>query len=43
MSVVMAVKQGDRIWFGADTQATSGSDRYIVVHRFPQIHTIKSL
>ena len=28
MSVVMAVKQGDRIWFGADTQATSGSDRY---------------
>ena len=28
MSVVMAVKQGDRIWLGADTQATSGSDRY---------------
>ena len=28
MSVVMAVKQGDRIWFGADTQATRGGDRY---------------
>lgn len=28
MSVVMAVKQGGRIWLGADTQATSGSDRY---------------
>ena len=28
MSVVMAVKQGNRIWFGADTQATRGGDRY---------------
>lgn len=28
MSVVMAVKQGDRIWFGADTQSTRGTDRY---------------
>ena len=28
MSVVIAVKQGDRIWFGADTQATRGTDRY---------------
>ena len=28
MSVVMAVKQGDRIWFGADTQVTRGGDRY---------------
>ena len=28
MSVVMAVKQGDRIWFGADTQTTRGGDRY---------------
>ena len=28
MSVVIAVKQGGRIWFGADTQLTSGSDRY---------------
>ena len=28
MSVVMAVKQGNRIWFGADTQSTRGTDRY---------------
>jgi hypothetical protein len=28
MSVVAAVKQGNRIWFGADTQATRGTDRY---------------
>ena len=28
MSVVMAVKHGGRIWFGADTQSTCGSDRY---------------
>ena len=28
MSVVIAVKQGGRIWFGADTQATRGGDRY---------------
>ena len=28
MSVVIAVKQGNRIWFGADTQSTRGSDRY---------------
>ena len=28
MSVVIAVKQGNRIWFGADTQSTSGTDRY---------------
>ena len=28
MSVVMAVKQGDRIWLGADTQSTRGTDRY---------------
>ena len=28
MSVVMSVKQGDRIWLGADTQVTCGSDRF---------------
>ena len=28
MSVVMAVKQGNRIWLGADTQSTRGTDRY---------------
>lgn len=28
MSVVIAVKQGDRIWFGVDTQGTCGSDRF---------------
>lgn len=28
MSVIAAVKQGDRIWFGADTQATRGTDKY---------------
>ena len=28
MSVVIAVKQGGRIWFGADTQASRGADRY---------------
>lgn len=28
MSVVAAVKQGGRIWFGADTQLTCGSDCY---------------
>ncbi len=28
MSVVIAVKQGSRIWLGADTQATRGTDRY---------------
>lgn len=28
MSVVIAVKHDGRIWFGADTQSTCGSDRY---------------
>ena len=28
MSVVVAIKQGDRIWLGADTQTTCGSDRF---------------
>jgi ATP-dependent protease HslVU (ClpYQ) peptidase subunit len=28
MSVVMAVKQGNRIWLGADTQSTRGTDKY---------------
>lgn len=28
MSVVIAVKQGNRVWFGADTQATCGTERY---------------
>ena len=28
MSVVMAVKQGDRIWFGTDTQSTRGTERF---------------
>ena len=28
MSVVIAVKQGDRVWFGADTQSTRGTDKY---------------
>lgn len=28
MSIVMAVKQGNRIWFGADTQSTRGTDKF---------------
>ena len=28
MSVVIAVRQGGRIWFGADTQSTCGTERY---------------
>ena len=28
MSVVIAVKEGNRIWFGADTQSTCDTDKY---------------